>query len=176
MVAVAPLFEGQPAIIELTHVSKDYDTGGSTVRAMRDVDLRIDHGEFVAIVGSSGSGKSTMMNILGCLDRPTRGTYTLAGLEVGGRKGDSRAIVRNRVIGFIFQGLNLLSRTTALENVALPLQYRGVSARERRRRAKATLVSVGLGDRMHHTPNQLSGGQQQRVAIARALVTDPPLL
>jgi putative ABC transport system ATP-binding protein len=176
MVAVAPLFEGQPLIIELSHVSKDYDTGGSTVRAMRDVDLSIAHGEFVAIVGTSGSGKSTMMNILGCLDRPTRGTYTLAGIDVGSRAGDSRAIVRNRVIGFIFQGFNLLSRTTALENVELPLQYRGVSARERRRRATAALTAVGLEDRLDHTPNQLSGGQQQRVAIARALVTDPPLL
>jgi putative ABC transport system ATP-binding protein len=176
MVAVAPLFEGQPPIIELSHVSKDYDTGGSTVRAMRDVDLSIAHGEFVAIVGTSGSGKSTMMNILGCLDRPTRGTYTLAGIAVGDRAGDSRAIVRNRVIGFIFQGFNLLSRTTALENVELPLQYRGVSARERRRRATAALTAVGLEGRLDHTPNQLSGGQQQRVAIARALVTDPPLL
>jgi putative ABC transport system ATP-binding protein len=176
MVAVAPLFEGQPPIIELTEVSKEYDTGGSTVRAMREVSLSIANGEFVAIVGTSGSGKSTMMNILGCLDRPTRGTYTLAGIDVGARPGDSRAIVRNRVIGFIFQGFNLLSRTTALENVELPLQYRGVSARERRRRATAALTSVGLGDRLDHTPNQLSGGQQQRVAIARALVTDPPLL
>ncbi|HEY5146227.1 MAG TPA: ABC transporter ATP-binding protein [Polyangiaceae bacterium] len=176
MVAVAPLFEGQPPIIELSAVSKEYDTGGSTVRAMREVNLTIANGEFVAIVGTSGSGKSTMMNILGCLDRPTRGTYTLAGIDVGDRAGDSRAIVRNRVIGFIFQGFNLLSRTTALENVELPLQYRGVGARERRRRATAALTSVGLGDRLDHTPNQLSGGQQQRVAIARALVTDPPLL
>jgi putative ABC transport system ATP-binding protein len=171
-----PLYGGQPPIIELTGVSKEYDTGGSLVRAMREVNLSIAHGEFVAIVGTSGSGKSTMMNILGCLDRPTRGTYTLAGLDVGDRAGDSRAIVRNRVIGFIFQGFNLLSRTTALENVELPLQYRGVSARERRRRATAALVSVGLAGRLDHTPNQLSGGQQQRVAIARALVTDPPLL
>jgi putative ABC transport system ATP-binding protein len=117
-----------------------------------------------------------MMNILGCLDRPTRGTYTLAGVDVGARGGDSRAIVRNRVIGFIFQGFNLLPRTTALENVELPLQYRGVGVRERRRRARAALEAVGLAPRMDHTPNQLSGGQQQRVAIARALVTDPPLL
>ena len=164
------------ALIVLSHVSKDYDTGGGVVRAMRDVDLRIDHGEFVAIVGTSGSGKSTMMNILGCLDRPTRGTYSLAGLDVGSRAGDSRAIVRNRVIGFIFQGFNLLPRTTALENCELPLQYRGVSGRARRKRAEAVLEAVGLGDRMDHKPNQLSGGQQQRVAIARALVTDPPLL
>jgi putative ABC transport system ATP-binding protein len=117
-----------------------------------------------------------MMNILGCLDRPTRGSYTLAGIQVGDREGDSRAIVRNRVIGFIFQGFNLLPRTTALENVELPLQYRGVALRERRRRALAALEAVGLGDRVDHNPSQLSGGQQQRVAIARALVTDPPLL
>jgi putative ABC transport system ATP-binding protein len=176
MVAAAALPQGQELLIELSGVSKEYDTGGTMVRAMREVDLAIAHGEFVAIVGTSGSGKSTMMNILGCLDRPTRGTYMLAGLDVGARKGDSRAIVRNRVIGFIFQGFNLLSRTTALENVELPLQYRGVSARERRRRATRALESVGLGERLDHTPNQLSGGQQQRVAIARALVTDPPLL
>src|ERR1700689_935855 len=143
---------------------------------MRDVDLVIAHGEFVAIVGTSGSGKSTMMNILGCLDRPTHGSYTLAGIDVGIRAGDSRAIVRNRVIGFIFQGFNLLPRTTALENCELPLQYRGVGTRARRKRAEEVLAQVGLGDRMDHKPNQLSGGQQQRVAIARALVTDPPLL
>jgi putative ABC transport system ATP-binding protein len=166
----------QELLIELSRVSKDYDTGGGVVHAMRDVSLAIEHGEFVAIVGTSGSGKSTMMNILGCLDRPTHGTYTLAGLDVGSRAGDSRAIVRNRVIGFIFQGFNLLPRTTALENCELPLQYRGVGGSERKRRAKAALEAVGLGDRMDHKPNQLSGGQQQRVAIARALVTDPPLL
>jgi len=163
-------------IIALSHVSKDYDTGGGIVHAMRDVSLTIEKGEFVAIVGTSGSGKSTMMNILGCLDRPTRGTYTLAGLDVGSRTGDSRAIVRNRLIGFIFQGFNLLPRTTALENCELPLQYRGIGARQRRKRAEAALQAVSLADRMDHKPNQLSGGQQQRVAIARALVTDPPLL
>jgi putative ABC transport system ATP-binding protein len=167
---------GRPLLVDLARVSKDYDAGGGIVRAMRDVSMSIAEGEFVAIVGTSGSGKSTMMNILGCLDRPTRGTYTLAGLDVGAREGDSRAIVRNRVIGFIFQGFNLLPRTTALENVELPLQYRGIGGRERRRRAKAALESVGLADRMDHSPSQLSGGQQQRVAIARALVTDPPLL
>jgi putative ABC transport system ATP-binding protein len=172
-VALAP-----PAdrLIELTRVSKEYDTGGSLVRAMREVSVTIAQGDFVAVVGASGSGKSTMMNILGCLDRPTHGSYVLAGIDVGSRPGDSRAIVRNRVIGFVFQGFNLLSRTTARENVELPLQYRGVGLRERRRRARAALEAVGLGDRMDHTPNQLSGGQQQRVAIARALVTDPPLL
>jgi putative ABC transport system ATP-binding protein len=163
-------------LIELSRVSKDYDAGGGIVHAMRDVNLSIEKGEFVAIVGTSGSGKSTMMNILGCLDRPTRGTYMLAGLDAGSRASDSRAIVRNRVIGFIFQGFNLLPRTTALENCELPLQYRGIGGGERRRRAKDALAAVGLGDRMDHKPNQLSGGQQQRVAIARALVTDPPLL
>jgi putative ABC transport system ATP-binding protein len=167
---------GRELLIALERVSKDYDTGGGVVHAMRDVNLDIAHGEFVAIVGTSGSGKSTMMNILGCLDRPTRGTYTLAGIDVGVRASDSRAIVRNRVIGFIFQGFNLLPRTTALENCELPLQYRGVGTRQRRARAQEALEAVGLGDRMDHKPNQLSGGQQQRVAIARALVTDPPLL
>jgi putative ABC transport system ATP-binding protein len=163
-------------IITLAGVSKDYVGGGGVVHALRDVDITIEKGEFVAIVGTSGSGKSTLMNILGCLDRPTKGVYKLADIEVGARNNDARAIVRNRLIGFIFQGFNLLPRTTALENVELPLQYRGVSASERRRRAEGALAAVGLADRMDHTPNQLSGGQQQRVAIARALVSDPPLL
>ncbi|HZU81859.1 MAG TPA: ABC transporter ATP-binding protein, partial [Polyangiaceae bacterium] len=175
MAAAVSLAHAQP-LIELRGVSKDYDTGGGIVRAMREVNLSVAQGEFVAIVGASGSGKSTMMNILGCLDRPTRGAYTLAGVDVGVRAGDSRAIVRNRVIGFIFQGFNLLPRTTALENVELPLQYRGIGGRARRKRARGALEAVGLGERLDHTPNQLSGGQQQRVAIARALVTDPPLL
>ena len=161
------------ALIALRGVSKDYVSGAGVVRALRDVDLEIRHGEFVAIVGASGSGKSTLMNILGCLDRPTRGAYELAGLDVGGRTNDGRAIVRNRLIGFIFQGFNLLPRTTALENVELPLQYRGVGAAERRRRALTALAKVNLADRVHHTPNQLSGGQQQRVAIARSLVNQP---
>jgi putative ABC transport system ATP-binding protein len=164
------------AIIDLRGVAKDYVSAAGTVHALRDVNLTIRQGEFVAIVGTSGSGKSTLMNILGCLDRPTRGTYELAGLDVGERTNDGRAIVRNRLIGFIFQGFNLLARTTALENVELPLQYRGFGARERRKRAMQALAKVGLADRVHHTPSQLSGGQQQRVAIARALVSDPPLL
>ncbi len=163
-------------VITLADVSKDYVGGGGVVHALRDVDITIEKGEFVAIVGTSGSGKSTLMNILGCLDRPTKGVYKLADIEVGARGNDARAIVRNRLIGFIFQGFNLLPRTTALENVELPLQYRGVSASERRKRAEGALAAVGLADRMDHTPNQLSGGQQQRVAIARALVSDPPLL
>jgi putative ABC transport system ATP-binding protein len=164
------------ALLELTNVTKDYRSEAGLVRALRAVNLTIEQGEFVAIVGTSGSGKSTLMNILGCLDRPTTGSYRLAGFDVGGRTNDGRAIVRNRLIGFIFQGFNLLSRTTALENVELPLQYRGVPASARRERAMLALQQVGLGERVHHTPNQLSGGQQQRVAIARALVTDPPLL
>jgi putative ABC transport system ATP-binding protein len=168
--------EAGEVLIALRGVCKDYESGAGTVRALRDVDLEIRRGEFVAIVGTSGSGKSTLMNILGCLDRPTRGTYSLAGVDVGARTNDGRAIVRNRLIGFIFQGFNLLSRTTAQENVELPLQYRGFPARQRHDRAKRALALVGLADRTHHTPNQLSGGQQQRVAIARALVTDPPLL
>jgi putative ABC transport system ATP-binding protein len=167
---------GAEAIVDLKGVAKDYVSGAGIVRALRDVDLTIEKGEFVAIVGTSGSGKSTLMNILGCLDRPTRGTYSLAGVAVGTRSNDGRAIIRNRLIGFIFQGFNLLPRTTALENCELPLQYRGFGRKERRRRAMASLAQVGLEDRVHHTPNQLSGGQQQRVAIARALVTDPPLL
>jgi putative ABC transport system ATP-binding protein len=136
----------------------------------------IPRGEFVAIVGQSGSGKSTLMNIIGCLDRPTRGRYFLDGIDVTERSNDARAIVRNRLIGFVFQGFNLLPRTTALENVELPLIYRGVATGERRKRALGALEAVGLAERLHHTPNQLSGGQQQRVAIARALVTEPPLL
>jgi putative ABC transport system ATP-binding protein len=172
----ANIAAGEEPLIALRSVSKDYVSGAGVVRAMREVNLEIQNGEFVAIVGTSGSGKSTMMNILGCLDRPTRGTYTLAGLDAGGRGNDARALVRNRLIGFIFQGFNLLPRTTALENVDLPLRYRGVGAGERRTRAMKALTQVGLQDRVHHTPNQLSGGQQQRVAIARALVTDPPLL
>ncbi|MFO0664631.1 MAG: ABC transporter ATP-binding protein [Polyangiaceae bacterium] len=163
-------------LISIEGVSKEYASQGGVVYALRNVTLHIMPGEFVAIVGTSGSGKSTLMNILGCLDRPTHGTYTLGGIDVGGRTSDGRAVVRNRLIGFIFQGFNLLSRTTALENVELPLAYRGVSISERRRRAERALKEVGLGERMDHAPNQLSGGQQQRVAIARALVTEPPLL
>jgi putative ABC transport system ATP-binding protein len=163
-------------LIELRGVQKSYATEAVVVRALRGVDLVIERGEFAAIVGQSGSGKSTMMNIIGCLDRPTVGQYLLDGLDVGGRSNDARAVVRNRLIGFVFQGFNLLPRTTALENVELPLVYRGVSKRERRRMALEALDQVGLANRVHHTPNQLSGGQQQRVAIARALVTKPPLL
>ncbi len=168
--------DGERSLVELDHIEKDYVSGPEVVHALCDVNLRVLPGEFVAIVGASGSGKSTLMNLLGCLDRPTRGTYRLAGVDVTERTSDERALVRNRLIGFVFQGFNLLPRTTALENVELPLVYRGVSLRERRRRAERALSQVGLRDRAGHTPSQLSGGQQQRVAIARALVTEPPLL
>jgi putative ABC transport system ATP-binding protein len=163
-------------LAELRGVGRDYLLGGSVVHALRNVDLTIYSGELLSIVGPSGSGKSTLMNILGCLDRPTRGTYTIGGVEIGTRTSDERAVIRNRLMGFIFQGFNLLPRTTALENTELPLVYRGMSHKERRHAALKALAAVGLGDRVHHTPAELSGGQQQRVAIARALVTNPPLL
>src|SRR5262249_17789201 len=146
------------------------------ITALRSVSLEVRTGEFVAIVGTSGSGKSTMMNILGCLDRPTSGTYELAGTEVGQRSAVAPALAPNRLIGFVFQGSTLLPRLTALENTELPLQYRNVSREERRARASAALQQVGLSHRLDHRPSEMSGGQQQRVAIARALVTDPPLL
>lgn len=164
------------ALIEARDLTKVYAMGDQTVHALRGVSLDIHEADFVAIMGASGSGKSTLMNILGCLDRPTAGRYELAGIDVTDRSSDERALVRNRLIGFVFQGFNLLPRTTALENVELPLIYRGFAGRERLRRAATALAQVGLTDRAQHTPAQLSGGQQQRVAIARALVTSPPLL
>jgi len=165
------------SLIELRDLSKTYDLGEVKVRALRRVSLEIREGEFVALIGPSGSGKSTLMNTLGCLDRPTDGSYRLAGEEVAGMNPDELAQVRNRRIGFIFQNFNLLARTTALENVEVPLLYnRACPRRERRRRATEMLRRVGLGDRVAHRPNQLSGGQQQRVAIARALINRPPIL
>ena len=164
------------ALIELDHIVKTYDLGLSKVPALRDIHFNIDRGEFVAIVGQSGSGKSTLMNILGCLDVPTSGTYRLDGRDVGTLSDDELADVRNLEIGFVFQSFQLLPRANALENVELPLIYRGVSAKERRERARAALDRVQLTDRWHHKPNELSGGQKQRVAIARALVTEPSLL
>jgi ABC-type lipoprotein export system ATPase subunit len=163
-------------LMELRGVSKIYGRGESEVRALDGVDMRIDAGEFVAVMGPSGSGKSTCMNVLGCLDRPTRGAYLFRGVDVNGLSLDQLALLRRNYLGFVFQGFNLLARTTALENVELPLIYRGMRTRERRQRAARALADVGLDGREHHTPAELSGGQQQRVAIARAIVTEPSLL
>jgi putative ABC transport system ATP-binding protein len=164
------------ALIELHDVSRIYDLGHVQVAALQGVDLEVEAGEFLAIVGPSGSGKSTMMNILGCLDRPTGGTYTLAGTPIAELDDDGLARLRSRTIGFVFQSYNLLPRTSALENVATPLLYQGVSRKDRLARAQLALERLGLGDRITHIPTELSGGQQQRVAIARALVTEPALL
>ena len=164
------------ALIELRQLGRVYQTGDTEFAALRAVDLSIDRGEFVAISGSSGSGKSTLMNILGCLDSPTHGNYLLGGRDVAKLSRVELARVRNEFIGFVFQNFNLLSRTSALENVELPLIYARVPPSERHERARQALERVGLGHRAGHTPSQLSGGQQQRVAIARALVTQPPLI
>jgi putative ABC transport system ATP-binding protein len=164
------------ALIELDHIVKTYDLGAEKVHALRDIHFGIERGEFVAIVGQSGSGKSTLMNIVGCLDVPTSGAYRLSGRDVGTLPDDDLADVRNQQIGFVFQSFQLLPRASALENVELPLIYRGIPARERRARAVLALERVQLQDRMKHRPAQLSGGQRQRVAIARALVTEPSLL
>ncbi len=164
------------AVIEVAGLSRDYVMGGETIAALSGISFSIRPGELVAIVGASGSGKSTLMNLLGCLDVPSRGTYRLRGHDVATLDDDRLSELRNREIGFVFQNFQLMSRATALANVALPLIYRGMSARERKERAKAALARVGLGQRLDHRPNQLSGGQRQRVAIARALVTSPALL
>jgi putative ABC transport system ATP-binding protein len=163
-------------LIEVKNLQKVYRMGDVDVHALRDVSLSICEGESVAVMGPSGSGKSTLMNILGCLDRPTGGTYRLLGEVVSEMDRNALARVRNRTLGFVFQSFNLLSRTSALENVELPMLYAGVSGRERHKRSREALEKVGLGDRIHHHPNQMSGGQQQRVAIARALVTRPRLM
>ena len=163
-------------LIQVRGLSKDYILGDNVVRALRDVDLTIAAGEFVAIMGPSGSGKTTMMNLLGCLDTPTRGTYLLDGVDMSGLHPDELAETRNTRIGFVFQSFNLLARTSAADNVQLPLMYARLKKAQRREAAERVLDDVGLGDRMDHQPSQLSGGQQQRVAIARALVNGPQLI
>jgi putative ABC transport system ATP-binding protein len=164
------------SLIEIDHLSKVYRTGAIEVLALDDISFQIEAGEFVAIIGPSGSGKSTLMNILGCLDVPTSGSYRLNQINVSTRSDNQLAEIRNREIGFVFQGFNLLHAFSAVENVELPLIYRGISAKERKRMAYEALSKVGLTDRMHHKPSELSGGQQQRVAIARALVGVPNVL
>ena len=163
-------------LVELRSIERHYGEGGGLVRALAGVDLGINRGEFIAIMGPSGSGKSTAMNIIGCLDRPSSGSFLFSGVDVTALARDERALLRRNYLGFVFQGFNLLNRTTAIENVELPLIYRGVPKRERREKAVRALHLVGLQGREHHTPGELSGGQQQRVAIARAIVTDPLLL
>lgn len=165
-----------PVIIDIRHIGKVYPMGDEDVHALRDVSLQIREGEYVALMGPSGSGKSTLMNMLGCLDTPTSGSYVFKGNNVRELSDDELATIRNAEIGFVFQTFNLLPRATALENVELPLVYSGVRARDRREKAIEALRTVGLGERMHHRPNELSGGQRQRVAIARALVTNPAII
>jgi putative ABC transport system ATP-binding protein len=164
------------ALIELEEVRKVYEMGEVEVRALDGVDLEIERGEYVAVMGASGSGKSTLMNLLGCLDTPTSGRYLLNGVEVQGLDDQELAAIRNKEIGFVFQTFNLLARTSALQNVELPLVYAGVPRRERRERARTVLEEVGLADRADHQPNELSGGQRQRVAVARALINKPSIL
>jgi putative ABC transport system ATP-binding protein len=164
------------AVVEMRDIKRIYRSGRLHVDALRGVDLRVQRGDFVAIVGPSGSGKSTLMHIIGCLDRPTSGEYLLDGERVSGLNDDRLAAVRSRTVGFVFQSFNLLSRTSAIENVATPLLYQGVNRRDRMARAGAALERLGLGGRLDHEPTELSGGEQQRVAIARALVTDPSLV
>ncbi|MDH3329110.1 MAG: ABC transporter ATP-binding protein [Desulfobulbaceae bacterium] len=171
-----PVQTEQHPLVELQGVSKVYGRGTAAMQALDGVDLRIDEGEFVAVMGSSGSGKSTCMNILGCLDTPTQGKYLFKNLEVGSLTRNERALLRRHHLGFVFQGFNLLNRTSALENVELPLIYQGAKVEERRSRAARALAAVGLSGWEHHTPGELSGGQQQRVAIARAIVTEPTII
>jgi putative ABC transport system ATP-binding protein len=165
-----------PPVIQLREATRTYELGSIRVRALRAVTLRIERGDFIAIMGSSGSGKSTLMNILGCLDSPTDGRYLLDGVDAAQMDEDDLSDLRNRKIGFVFQSFNLVPRTSALANVELPLSYAGLKGPERRRRAERALGSVGMSNRMHHQPSELSGGQQQRVAVARAIVTNPSLI
>ena len=164
------------ALIETQNINKTYSLGDVEVHALKNVSLVIDKGEFIAIMGPTGSGKSTFMNVLGCLDKPTSGSYLLEGVDVAHLNSDELASIRNKKLGFVFQGFNLLSRTSAIENVELPMLYDGLSAVERKEKARAALAVVGLAGREDHHPNQLSGGQQQRVAIARALVNNAPII
>ena len=166
----------EASLIELRGIAKTYGRGDAVFHALRGVDLRIDRGEFVAIMGPSGSGKSTLMNLLGCLDTPTAGSYLFNGIAIESLSKDQRSLIRRHALGFVFQGFNLLARTSALENVELPLLYRGVPARRRREMAREALASVGMPEKARNTPAELSGGQQQRVAIARAIVTQPETL
>lgn len=166
----------QSAIIRLENISREYKVGTETIHALRSITLDILKNEYVALMGSSGSGKSTLMNILGCLDTPSSGLYELNGTAVSGMTDNELAEIRNKQIGFVFQTFNLLPRSTALENVALPLVYAGIPKEERMERAEKVLKNVGLGDRIHHKPNELSGGQRQRVAVARALVNNPSII
>ncbi len=167
---------GNAPLIDIRGITRVYQLGHMTVEALRGVDLAVRQGEFVAIIGPSGSGKTTLMNIIGCLDRPTAGSYRLGGVDVATLDDDGLARLRSQTIGFVFQNYNLLSRTSALENVETPLLYQGVKRREREARAREALDVLGMGDRLRHQPSELSGGQQQRVAIARALVTRPALI
>lgn len=164
------------ALVELKEIRKSFTLGSDEIEILHGVNLKVERGEFVAMMGPSGSGKSTTMNILGCLDRPTSGTYLLDGRDVGGLESDELASIRNSMIGFVFQGFNLLQKTTAAENVELPMLYAGIPAKERHERARAALAEMGLSDRTDHEPTQLSGGQQQRVAIARGIVNRAPIL
>ena len=176
MIVTSAATTGPAALIELQGVTKVYGRGGAAMPALRGIDMAVNEGEFVAVMGPSGSGKSTVMNIIGCLDTPTEGKYLFKDAPVGAMSRNQRALLRRRYLGFIFQGFNLLNRTSALENVELPLIYRGIRAAERHQLARKALTAVGLSGWEHHTPGELSGGQQQRVAIARAIVSQPAVL
>ena len=173
---VADKIDSSDILLELKDLYKIYTMGSVEVQALREVDLTINKGECIAIMGASGSGKSTLMNIIGCLDKPTKGSYILEGLDIKVKSEDELSYIRNQKIGFVFQSFNLIARTSAVKNVELPMIYAKMNAKDRHKRAKELLEKVGLGDRIHHMPNELSGGQRQRVAIARALANEPPIV